>query len=70
MGYPKPINLQDPGVTTRSLSAQAGRKIDVASLSILIVAAEMAWFGILGWGFVEILRLAATSIKMPWTTFL
>jgi hypothetical protein len=69
MGYLKPITLHDPGATTRS-STRAGRKIVVASPLILTVSATIAWFGIAGWRFIEILLLAATSIKMLWTTFL
>jgi hypothetical protein len=66
----KPINLQNPAIKARSASTRAGRNIVMALLSILIVSATISWFGILGWGFVEILQLAATSIKKLWTTFL
>jgi hypothetical protein len=64
----KPINLQNPAIKARSPSTRAGRNIVMALLSI--VSATISWFGILGWGFVEILQLAATSIKKLWTTFL
>jgi hypothetical protein len=64
----KPVNLRDPGVKTGSTSARAGRRAVLALLSILIVSATIAWFGILGWGFIEVLQLAATSIRKLWTT--
>jgi hypothetical protein len=70
MSSPKPINLHDPRSKTRISSAQTGRKIMIVALATLIVSTMIAWCGLLGWGIVEMLRLAATAIYRLWITLL
>lgn len=41
----------------------------IGSLAILLVSSMVAWCGLLGWGLVEALRLAATAIYKLWLTF-
>jgi|EndMetStandDraft_5_1072996.scaffolds.fasta_scaffold472204_1 hypothetical protein len=65
----KPIEMQDPRRKNRASSSQAGRKIMIGSLAILLVSSMVAWCGLLGWGLVEALRLAATAIYKLWLTF-
>ena len=70
MSHPKPINLQNPRSKARPSSASTSRKIVIVLLAVVIVSATIAWFALLGWGIVEVLRAAANALYRLWTTFI
>jgi hypothetical protein len=39
----------------------------IVALAVLILSTTIAWFGLIGWGLVEGLRLAATAIYRVFT---
>jgi hypothetical protein len=49
---PRPVKLLVPPTSSRSSSAQTGRKLTIYFLAALILATMILWFGFLGWGFV------------------
>jgi high-affinity Fe2+/Pb2+ permease len=63
-----PFNLQDPRIKSRS-SSRASRKMVIALLIALIITVMIVWFGVLGWGVVEMLRALAGLISGLWTEF-
>jgi hypothetical protein len=65
MNNPRPIDLRD--AKPRSSSARPSRKLVIALLAVLIVAAMISWFLFLGWGVVEIMRLVAIWTGSLWT---
>ncbi len=65
-----PMDLQDAGSNTGLSSAPVSRKILIVSLAAVIVSAAIAWCGLLGWGVVEMMRLAARAVYGLWTTVL
>jgi hypothetical protein len=67
MSNPRPINLRESGAGHRTPSAQIGKKTIIGALAALIVSTMIAWCGLLGWGMVELLRLAATALYRLWT---
>jgi hypothetical protein len=54
--------LAQPG-RSRPAAAQPGRKLAIYSLTALILSAMIAWFGLLGWGFVAMLQWLWDCIK-------
>jgi hypothetical protein len=67
MSNPRPINLREPSAKTEAASAQFVMKVMIVALAVLIISTTIAWFGLIGWGLVEGLRLAATAIYRVWT---
>jgi hypothetical protein len=49
-------------------AAQTGKKVAVYCLAALILSAMIAWFGLLGWGFLAILQWLWDCIRSFWTT--
>jgi hypothetical protein len=48
--------------------AGAGRGLFIALLVIVIVAVMTAWFGLLGWGLIELLRSLPGFVRHLWST--
>jgi hypothetical protein len=67
MTNPRPINFHESGAGTAATSARIAKKIIVLILAALTVSSMIAWCGLLGWGVVELLQLAATTIYRLWT---
>jgi hypothetical protein len=53
---------------SRPTAAQTSKKVVIYCLTALILSAMIAWFGLLGWGFVAILQWLWDCIKSFWTT--
>jgi hypothetical protein len=70
MSNPRPINLREPGARPRASSARLAMRIMIVALAVLIISTTIAWFGLLGWGLLEGMRLPATAIYRLWTSFL
>jgi hypothetical protein len=64
-----PINLQEPAKVTPA-SAQMGKRLAIVALAALIISTTIAWCGLIGWGIIEALHLAATGVYRFWTAFL
>jgi hypothetical protein len=54
---------------SRPAATQPGLKFAIYLLTALILSAMIAWFGLLGWGFLAILQWLWDCIKSFWTTF-
>ena len=63
----RPVDLHDPEIKARSSSMWTTRRDVIGLLFILIIVVMVAWFGFLGWGMLEILRLATAYTKKLWT---
>jgi len=53
------VKLQNPEVKDRSSFKWGSRKIATGLMATLIIVAMIAWFGFLGWGLLELLRIVA-----------
>jgi hypothetical protein len=70
MSNPMPINLPEPATKASPSSAQMAEKLVIVALATLTILTTIAWCGLIGWGIVEALRLAATGVYRLWTAFL
>jgi hypothetical protein len=62
------VDLQDPAIKSRVSPARSGKKVAIFLLATMIVAAMIAWLGLLGWGIVGILQWLSVCIKNFWMT--
>jgi hypothetical protein len=70
MSNPMPINLPEPATRASSSSAQMAKRLVIVALATLTVTTAIAWCGLIGWGIVEALRLAATGVYRLWAASL
>ena len=62
----KPVDLQNPRVMVSRTRTPASRKVVVALLVALIITVMIVWFGLLGWGVIELLRSIAGGLGTLW----
>jgi len=62
----KPADLQNPRVMVSRTRTPASRKVVVALLVALIITVMIVWFGLLGWGVIELLRSIAGGLGTLW----
>ena len=65
MTDPSPIDLRE--ARTATTPAQLGRKMVMVALAALVISTTIAWFGLIGWGTIEFLRVLATAAYRLWT---
>jgi hypothetical protein len=65
----RPVRLQESTTKGRLSSAQPGKKVAIYFLAGLIALVMIVWFGLLGWGFVAMLRWLLDCIKNFWVTY-
>lgn len=66
MNGPQQARLHNQAKARVSL-AGVRRGLLIGLLIVLIVAAMTAWFGFLGWGLIEFLRLLAGLVQHLWS---
>jgi hypothetical protein len=62
----KPVDLQNPRVMVSRTRTPASRKVVIALLVALIITVMIVWFGLLGWGVIELLRSIAGGLGRLW----
>ncbi len=66
MHHLKPTDLQNPRVMVSRTHTPASRKVVIALLVALIITVMIVWFGLLGWGVIELLRSIAGGLGALW----
>jgi hypothetical protein len=66
MHHLKPTDLQNTRVMVSRTRTPASRKAVIGLLVALIITVMIVWFGLLGWGVIELLRSIAGGLGTLW----
>jgi hypothetical protein len=67
MNNHQPVKLHNHAIKARPSPQRVGRKLVIGFLIVVIVCAMTAWFGLLGWGLIELLRSLGKIGERLWS---
>jgi hypothetical protein len=68
MNNHQPIKLHNHAIKARPSSRGLRRRLVIGFLIAVIACVMTAWFGLLGWGLIELLRSLGDIGKVLWST--
>jgi hypothetical protein len=63
------VDIHRSAIEPRHMSVARKRKVAIFALIALIFFVMIAWFGVLGWGMVEVMRQIIALIKSIWSNY-
>jgi hypothetical protein len=63
------VDIHRSAIEPRHTSLALKRKVAIFTLIAVIIFVMIVWFGVLGWGAVEVLRQVIAIVKSIWSSY-